>query len=174
MILRAATFSDAGAICDITNSIIRDTLITFTTVQKTTADIADQITRRGPRFLVAETDGQVVGFATYGPFRAGPGYAQTAEHTIQLAPSARGQGIGRALMQKLEHVADQDGIQVLVAGISSANPDAVAFHTRLGFDQVGLMPGVGFKAGQWLDLILMQKRLAMRPQTAPDSAPSQV
>lgn len=160
MIIRPAMGADAPAIARITNAIIRESLITFTTDERSTTQITEDITVRGTGFLVAEHDGQVVGFATYAPFRAGPGYAQTREHSIQLSPDARGKGVGRALMQALEETARTDGVHVLVAGISSANPGAVAFHAALGFSQVGRMPEVGFKWGQWLDLVLMQKILS--------------
>ncbi|WP_209832469.1 GNAT family N-acetyltransferase [Ruegeria sp. HKCCE3926] len=160
MIIRPAMAADAPEIARITNAIIRESLITFTTDERSTTQITEDITERGTGFLVAEHDGQVVGFATYAPFRAGPGYAQTREHSIQLSPDARGKGTGRALMQALEAAARTDGVHVLVAGISSANPGAVAFHAALGFSQVGRMPEVGFKWGQWLDLVLMQKILS--------------
>ncbi|MCA0905336.1 N-acetyltransferase family protein [Ruegeria marisrubri] len=160
MIIRPAMGKDAPAIARITNAIIRESLITFTTDERSTTQITKDITARGTGFLIAEHDGQVVGFATYAPFRAGPGYAQTREHSIQLSPDARGKGVGRALMQALEAAARTDGVHVLVAGISSANPGAVAFHAALGFSQVGRMPEVGFKWGQWLDLVLMQKILS--------------
>ncbi|MES0824646.1 GNAT family N-acetyltransferase [Ruegeria sp. SCP11] len=160
MIVRRAELGDAAAIAAITNAIIRDTLVTFTTDERTVQSIAADIETRGPGFLVAESDGQVQGFATYGPFRTGPGYAHCREHTIQLASEARGQGTGRALMAALEGAARADGVHVLVAGISSANPDAIAFHAALGFVQVGHMPEVGFKWGKRLDLVLMQKILS--------------
>lgn len=160
MSIRQAQVGDAAAIAGITNAIIRDTLVTFTTVERNPEDIAAEIRSRGPGYIVAEHEGQVVGFATYGPFRAGPGYAHCREHSIQLAPMARGRGYGRALMLRLEDAALADGVHVLVAGISSANPDAIAFHAALGFAEVGHMPEVGFKWGQWLDLVLMQKILA--------------
>jgi len=159
MILRQATSDDAAEICAITNAVIRDTLFTFTTTERTPAGIAADIKERDARFQVAERDGRLLGFATYAPFRGGPGYAYSQEHTIQLAAGARGRGVGRALMARLEQVARQDQVHVLIAGISGANPAAIAFHTAIGFDEVGRLPETGFKAGQWLDLVLMQKTL---------------
>ncbi|MCX8954073.1 GNAT family N-acetyltransferase [Ruegeria sp. NA] len=159
MNIRPATASDAPAIARITNAIIRDTLVTFTTDERSAAQIAEDIKARAPGFLVAEHDSHVIGFATYGPFRTGPGYAQTCEHTIQLSPDAWGKGVGRALMSELEEIAQAQGVHVLVAGISSANPGAEAFHAALGYSKVGVMPEVGFKFGQRLDLVLMQKIL---------------
>lgn len=159
MILRRARAADATAICAISNPIIRDTLITFTTEQKTPEGVAAEIAARGPAYLVGEIEGQVLGFASYGAFRAGPGYARSAEHSVQLAPQARGRGMGRALMARLADVAAENGVHVLVAGISGANPDGIAFHAALGFAKVGRLPEVGYKAGRWLDLVLMQKIL---------------
>ncbi|WP_170429488.1 GNAT family N-acetyltransferase [Ruegeria arenilitoris] len=160
MIIRPAQVSDAPSIAEITNAIIRDTLVTFTTDERSVDVIVADIKTRGPSYLVAEKDGQVLGFATYGPFRGGPGYAQCREHTIQLAPQMRGQGAGRALMSALENAARAERVHVLVAGISSANPGAIAFHSAIGYTQVGQMPEVGFKWGKRLDLVLMQKILA--------------
>ena len=166
--IRQARTGDAPEICAITNAVIRDTMITFTTTQRSAADIAADIALRRAGFQVAGADGQVVGFATFYPFRAGPGYARTRELTIQLAARARGRGLGRALMQKLEQVALAQGAHVLVTGISGANPQGIAFHAACGFDEVGRMPDVGFKAGQKLDLILMQKLLS-GANVGPDS-----
>jgi len=168
MILRAARPGDADALCAIANPLIQETLVTFTTDLRTPEQVKMEIAARGTAFQVAETEGGVVGFATFGPFRKGPGYAATAEHTILLAPSARGAGIGRALMTRLEQVARGRGIHVLVGGISGANTAGALFHKRMGFVQTGLMPEVGRKNGQWLDLVLMQKILDT--DTAPDSA----
>jgi len=159
MILRQARQGDAPDICAIINAVIRDTNFTFTTKERSEADMAADIALSWSGFQVAEQDGRVVGFANYAPFRSGPGYAHTKEVTIHLAPQARRQGTGRALMQKLEDVAVSQGVHVLVSGTSSANPDGIAFHAACGFEEVGRMPQVGFKSGQWLDLVLMQKIL---------------
>jgi len=157
--LRAATADDAGAIADLWNVVIRDTLATFTTRIKSADEMAALIHARSDAFWVAVQDETVLGFVTYGAFRAGPGYSATVEHSIILAPAAQGRGLGRALMTHALAAAKAQGHHTVVAAISGANPGAVAFHGALGFDHVGRMPQVGRKAGQWLDLILMQKTL---------------
>ncbi len=160
MRVRQAQPADAAGIALITNAIIRDTLVTFTTDERNAESIADDIRARGAAFLVAEDQGRVIGFATYAPFRSGRGYAKCREHSIQLTDDARGRGVGRALMEQLQRVARSKGVHVLVAGISSVNPGAIAFHSALGFSEVGRMPEVGHKWGQYLDLVLMQKILS--------------
>ncbi|PKQ11155.1 MAG: GNAT family N-acetyltransferase [Alphaproteobacteria bacterium HGW-Alphaproteobacteria-1] len=159
MILRAATPADIPAILAIWNPLIRDTSITFTTVEKTPETLGADIAARGPAFLVAETGGALVGFASYGPFRSGPGYVHTAEHTVILDAQTRGQGVGRTLMARLAEVARTQGIHVLIGAVSGTNGSAIAFHEAIGFDRVGLLPQVGRKFGNWLDLVLLQKTL---------------
>ncbi|MBD3662703.1 GNAT family N-acetyltransferase [Sulfitobacter aestuariivivens] len=161
MTIRPAVTGDAACICSLWNAMIRDTLATFTTEQKTPEEIADLIAQRHDAFWVVGAD-KITGFVTYGAFRSGPGYLATVEHTIILSPKAQGQGTGRALMERAQITATAQGKHIMVAGISSANPDAVAFHEKIGFTQTARMPEVGRKAGQWLDLILMQKTLATR------------
>ncbi|WP_299282574.1 GNAT family N-acetyltransferase [uncultured Tateyamaria sp.] len=161
--IKPATPEDAQWIADLWNSIITDTLVTFTTIPKTSAEMTSLITD-GPVLVLPDAQG----FATFGPFRSGPGYAHTVEHSIFLVPHARGKGQGRALMQALMDEARTRGAHVMVGAISGANPRAVEFHTRVGFERVALMPQVGRKAGQWLDLILVQKMLE-RPTGATTS-----
>ncbi|MGC1494464.1 MAG: N-acetyltransferase family protein [Sulfitobacter sp.] len=157
MKIRAARSADAAAIAALWNDMIRDTLATFTTKEKSTVEISAMISERPASCWLATKGDAVLGFVTYGPFRGGPGYAATVEHTIILDIGAQGQGAGRKLMQHAIEVAQQQGHHVMVAAISGANPGAVAFHQRLGFEQVAQMAQVGRKGGQWLDLILMQK-----------------
>jgi len=159
MTIRQARMDDAAEICAITNAMIRDTVITFTTKERSEAEFGADIALRWRAFQVAESGGIVVGFASFFPFRHGPGYARTRELTIHLADNARRRGLGRALLQKLELVAAEQGVHVLVAGISGANPQGIAFHAACGYLEVGRMAEVGFKAGQKLDLVLLQKIL---------------
>ncbi len=139
--------------------MIRDSLSTFTTLEKTPDDILDLIEKRRGAFLVAEVADQFAGFVTFGGFRSGPGYAATAEHTILVTPQTQGQGVGRALMKAAETAARASGTHVMIAGISHTNVSAQTFHRRLGYSEVGRLPEVGRKAGRWLDLVLMQKVL---------------
>ena len=159
MIVRPARNEDAPALCVILNDVVDHTTITFTTIRKTESGVAQDIAARGDAYLVAERDGQIVGLATCFPFRSGPGYARTQEHTVVLTKTARGQGTGRALMAALEDVARGQGVHSLIAGISGENLSGLAFHAAIGFVEVGRLPEVGHKFGRWLDLVLMQKRL---------------
>ncbi len=159
MSIRAAAPEDAQAICAIWNPIIRDTTVTFTDTPKLAEDISTLIKVRAGAFFVAEQAGEVAGFATYSAFRSGPGYWRTKELSINLAPDVRGKGIGRALLEQLETYAVAQEVHSLIAGISGENPKAQAFHAKLGYQHVGLIPDVGYKFGRYIDLVLMQKIL---------------
>ncbi|WFE73398.1 GNAT family N-acetyltransferase [Roseinatronobacter sp. S2] len=160
--LRDATVDDAACICDIWNPIIRDTVITFNPVERSPAEIASMIRDRqgaGHAFMMAELGGQVLGFASYSQFRGGLGYARCMEHTINLHDAARGKGAGRALLLALEDHARSAGHHVMVGAVTASNVASVAFHAALGYETVGTMPQVGWKFGQFHDLVLMQKIL---------------
>ncbi len=158
MEIRPALPKDAIQICKIWNAIIRDTLITFTTLEKTSAEI-DLTLRKPQPFFVAVEGSKLLGFTTYGPFRAGPGYDHTMELSINLAASARGKGLGTILLQTLETAAQNNAVTALIAGVSGANPDAIRFHEKNNYTRVGTLPQVGQKFGQRLDLVLLQKLL---------------
>ncbi|MEN9411315.1 MAG: hypothetical protein RL216_3289 [Pseudomonadota bacterium] len=160
--IRDATAADAPGIAAIWNPVIRDTTITFNSAEKSCDEIAAMIRDRqqaGHAFLVSDADGAVAGFATYAQFRGGIGYARTMEHTILLSPTAKGAGLGRALMSAIETHARDAGAISLFAGVSAENPAGRAFHARIGFTEVAILQRVGFKFGRAMDLVLMQKFL---------------
>lgn len=160
--IRAATGADIPAILDIWNPVIRDSTITFSPVERTPGDLAAMLADKaagGFPFLVDADAGGVTGFATCGAFRAGPGYAHTREHTVLLAPRARGRGIGRALVAAVCDDARRRGIHSMIGGISAENAAGIAFHAAIGFAETARLPAVGQKFGRWLDLVLMQKFL---------------
>ena len=162
MLIRPATAADAPAIAAIWNPIIRDTVVTFNPVEKTEGEIAQTIESRSALnqpFLVALDGPQIQGFATYFQFRAGLGYARAMEHTILLAPEARGRGVGRKLMAALEDHGRKAGISCLIGGVSGSNPAGIAFHAAIGFVETGRLPRTGYKFGRFHDLVLMQKLL---------------
>lgn len=158
MIIRPARPDDAEAVAAIQNPYIRNTLVTFNSRERTVEEIAKAI-QMLPFFAVAEVDKRVTGFVCYDQFRKGPGYARCMEHTILLHPSSFGTGLGRGLMAAAENHAKADGIGSLWAGVSAGNPEGIAFHARIGFQEVARLPKVGYKFGAWIDLVLMRKWL---------------
>ena len=158
MIVRDATSKDAAGIAAVQNPYIRNTAVTFNSRERTVHEIEEAI-HSLPCFIVAEEQGEIIGFVCYDQFRKGPGYARCMEHTILLAPAARGKGAGRKLMAAAEARAREAKIGSLWAGVSSENPEGVAFHARMGFEEVARLPKVGYKFGIWMDLVLMRKWL---------------
>lgn len=161
--LRDAMPDDVPAVARIWNPIIRDTVITFWPTERTDAEIAALIRDRqalGHPFTVAEDAGQVLGFATYGQFRTGGGYARSMEHTIHLAPDARGRGTGHLLLKALEDDARAAGHRLLIGGITASNAGSLRFHLRAGYAEWGRIPCAGWKFGAFHDLVLMGKDLA--------------
>lgn len=160
--IREATVEDAEAIAALWSALIRDTAVTFNSVEKTPQDVTALLLEKaeeGLPFLVACPEDRVLGFATYGQFRAGIGYRHTMEHSIMLAAEARGLGLGRGLMTALEDHARARGVHSLWAGVSGENPAGVTFHRHMGFTDLGRLPEVGNKFGRWMDLVLMYKLL---------------
>lgn len=144
------------------NPLIRDTLVTFSSEEKTASAMTAYHASRcaaGHGFFTALADGVPVGFATYGQFRGGNGYARSMEHTVILGPGARGHGLGRALMIAVEDHARRAGHHVMMAGVSGGNPEGRAFHESIGYQLAGTVPEVGWKFGRYWDLWLLQKIL---------------
>lgn len=106
--------------------------------------------------VVAESNGQVVGFGSYGIYRPWDAYRFSAEHSIYVTEGHQGKGIGgRILMELIAHARRQH-FHTMIAGIDAANKGSYAFHQKHGFTEVGRLREVGYKFDQWLDLIFMQ------------------
>ena len=106
--------------------------------------------------LVAEGSGAVLGFASYGPFRAWPAYKYSVELSVYVDEAARGKGIGSLLVAGvLAHARDRD-LHVVMAGITADNAVSLRLHEKLGFKEVAHIPEVGYKFGRWLDLKFLQ------------------
>jgi len=104
--------------------------------------------------------GQLLGFASYGTFRAWPAYKYSVEHSVYVHKDHRGRGIGVALMERLLAEAEAREVHVVIGGIDAANATSIALHEKLGFTHAGTIRQAGFKFGRWLDLAFYQKVLA--------------
>jgi L-amino acid N-acyltransferase YncA len=116
-------------------------------------------TAQGYPVLIARDEQGVAGFATFGDFRAWPGYRFTVEHSVHVRASGRGRGVGTLLVQGLLARGAALGKHVMIAGVDAANVAAIRFHKRLGFEKSGHLREVGYKFERWLDLVFLQRRL---------------
>ena len=158
MILRDADLDDMAAIADILNPEIRSGTASWTETPKALGDMARWHGARlaqGCPVLVAELAGKVIGYASYGPFRAGEGYRETVEHSVYVAADARRGGIARQLIARLIAHARAAGMHRMVGAVSADQPASMALHRALGFQEQGRLEGVGLKRGTRLDLAFM-------------------
>ncbi|HST75874.1 MAG TPA: GNAT family N-acetyltransferase [Acetobacteraceae bacterium] len=123
---------------------------------------------RGFPYLVAEAGGTVLGYAYAGPYRPRAAYRDTAENSVYLRPDAAGQGIGTRLLTALIAECEALGLRQMVAVVGdSANLASIRLHQRCGFRLVGVLEAVGYKHGQWLDSVLLQRTLGDGSSTSP-------
>ncbi|RZL67255.1 MAG: N-acetyltransferase family protein [Variovorax sp.] len=138
------------------------------TVTDMTARRADVLSKNLP-YLVAEKNGEVLGFAYCNWFKPRPAYRYSAEDSIYLAEAARGQGLGKQLLAALSQAAEAVGVRRLIAVIGdSANLGSVGVHRAEGFSHVGVLKDCGWKFGQWRDVVLMDKVIGQGSDTAPE------
>lgn len=165
VIVRDAEASDLPAILAIYNEAVANTTASW---DHEPVSLDDRRARHeaaranGWALVVAERDGAVAGFGSWSPFRAKVGWSKTMEHSVYLAPNARGLGIGRLLMDALIDAARRAGVHVLVGVLDGTNEASVRLHRGLGFIEVARMPQVGFKFGRWLDAVFVQLILDAR------------
>ena len=109
-----------------------------------------------PVIGIEDSKGVLLGFGSYGTFRAWPAYKYTVEHSVYIHKDHRGRGLGRTVMRELIAAARENDVHAMIGGIDAANTGSIALHERLGFKHVGTLPQIGFKFGHWLDLAFYQ------------------
>lgn len=163
MLIRPAQAADIPAITRIYNHAVRHTLAIWneTEVDHTNRTLWWQARQAAgyPVLVAVDAQDTVLGYTSFGDWRAFEGYRHTAELAIYIDKDHQGQGVGKALLSALIESARACGKHMLVAAIEAQNQASIGLHHSLGFHISGHMAQVGIKNGQWLDLIWMQKQL---------------
>jgi L-amino acid N-acyltransferase YncA len=164
--IRSATAQDATALCEIYNYYIDNTVITFEEVRVADTGFRARIAKvqdAGLPWLVAESAGQIIGYAYAGAWKERSAYRFSVEASVYLAHTHTGQGWGTRLYEALFAELRKTPVHVVIGGIALPNAASVALHEKLGMRNVAQFPEVGFKFGRWVDVGYWQLELGKRP-----------
>lgn len=164
--LRPATEADMASVQRIYADHVAHGLASF---EETPPGIAEMRSRflslAGQSFpyIVAERGGRLLGYSYAGPYRTRSAYRFTVENSVYVDRAWAGQGIGRTLLSDLIIQCEKGPWRQMIAIIgNSGNRASIALHESLGFRLVGTLREVGFKHGQWVDTVLMQRELGLK------------
>lgn len=157
--IRPYQTEDTQAILDIINyNILHSTALydyNIRTYEQQKAILDDKLAKKFP-VIVAEANGQVVGFGMYSEFRFREAYKFTVEHSVYVANDYHGKGIGNVLLAELIALAKAQKIHTMIAVIDAENQGSVSFHEKFGFKTVGIIKESGYKFNRWLHSVFMQ------------------
>ncbi len=165
---------DAAAIADIYAEHVRTGTASFDTVPRTVAEMAmkiAEITSQGWPFIVADRDGDVIGYAYASQFRDRPAYRFACEDSIYVRADQTARGVGSLLMGNLVDAATIYGFRQMMGVIGGGDAASIALHAKAGFEHAGRMRSVGRKFGRWLDTVYMQLSLGDGDCAPPESEP---
>ena len=159
--VRPAAPGDATAISEIYNQGIEDRLATLETELRTPAERRDWMAARSERHpvIVAEHEGQIIGWGSLNVFNARPAYRHVADFSVYVERAWRGKGVGRVLLERLVELGHEHGYHKLVLSAFPFNTAGVALYERLGFRTVGIYREQGLLDGRWVDTIIMERLL---------------
>ncbi|MFD3593219.1 GNAT family N-acetyltransferase [Nocardia sp. NPDC058640] len=167
MLIRDADKADLPAVLTIHNTNIAESTALWDTAE---VDLDDRLTwfadrtAAGMPILIAEIDGEVAGYASYGQWRPKSGFRFTMENSVYVDSRFHRRGVATALLTELiTRATDSGRVHVMIAAIETSNSTSIALHERFGFTTVGQLPEVGYKFGRWLDLTLMQRNFPVEP-----------
>lgn len=171
LVLRPSQDGDIAAIAAIYGHHVLYGVASFEEVPPAPDEIGRRrrdVLDRGLPYLVAERGGRVVGFCYAAPYRMRSAYRFTLEDSIYIDATEIRRGLGRALLSALIERCGGLGYRQMVAVIGGREQwPSIRLHEALGFAQVGLLPAVGFKFGDWVDIVLMQRALGPGDETPP-------
>jgi len=169
--IRESRDADIPAIARIYAHHVLHGLASFEEVPPSVGEIGTRrvaILERGLPYLIAERAGQVIGYCYAGPYRPRSGYRFTLEDSIYIDAAETGRGLGRLLLQPLIERCGELGYRQMIAVIGGRETIAsIRLHQALGFSHMGVLPGIGFKFGRWVDTVLMQRALGDGSSTLP-------
>lgn len=171
VLIRLAGEADSGAIAAIYRPYVEQTRISFEEVAPDAAEVAQRMSNPLYPWLVAEGDARILAFANSSAFRARHAYRWTVEVGIYAAPDAKRRGIGRALFGRLLDLLTAQGFVSAIGAIALPNEPSVGLHEALGFVHTGTYRHIGFKLGEWADVGLWQKDLALRAPSPAEPQP---
>lgn len=172
MKIRTADIFDAQEILEIYAPYVRKTAITFEYEVPALAEFERRIKNTLVRYpyLVAEKEGEILGYAYTGAFKDRAAYDWAAEISIYVKEDKHGLGIGSRLYAAVEEISRAQHILNLNACIAYADTedayltkDSVKFHSRMGYHLVGTFHQCGYKFGRWYDMVWMEKELGEHP-----------
>lgn len=170
MLIRRAEPDDLPGIFEIYDREVRHGTCTFDTITKTSAERDDWLAAHQsplyPALVAVEPDhgsSRVLAWASLSPWSTRRAYDRTAENSVYVHATARGRGLGRALLHELLAHAKAHGIAVVVARVVEGNPASLRLHENAGFKTIGIMRRVGEKFGRLHDVRLMDIHLDQPP-----------
>jgi L-amino acid N-acyltransferase YncA len=171
LVLRDSSDADVPACAEIYREAVRNGTGTFELDEPDDAEMARRrqavLDQRLP-WLVAQRDGQLLGYAYANQFRPRRAYRFCVEDSIYLAPAARGQGVGKLLLAELIARCERLGIRQMLAVVGDAqNQGSISVHKSCGFEHTGTFEAAGWKFERWLDVVMMQRRLGTGADTVP-------
>jgi L-amino acid N-acyltransferase YncA len=174
MFVRDADEADMTTVQRIYQHYVLNGLPTFEEVPPTAEEMVSRraaVVGAGLPYLVAEIDGRVVGYSYATAYRPRPAYRHTIEDSVYVADKLGGRGIGAALLQALIARCEAGPWRQMLAVIgNSGNAESIALHRRQGFQHIGTLRSVGFKLGEWVDTVLMQRGLGAGDTALPSTA----
>ncbi len=175
LLIRDARTEDAARLLESYGPYVENTAISFEYVTPGLEEFQDRIRSISAKYpyLVAEEDGQIVGYTYAGVFKGRAAYDRSCEVTIYLDPAARGRGLGRRLYAALEDRLKAQGILNLYACIAWPPADdprlttnSADFHAHMGYVRVGEFHNCAYKFGRWYHMIWMEKMIGGHPGAA--------